>query len=723
MNIKKIPFIMMLSVFIASAVFTAVSAAEIGIQKWCESFDGFVVGEISENGIGIQRGGGDDNQNLDDYQEVITTDKGSSFKFGVNATSATPVNKGSRTNVFMFVNAGITTKAQYDFDFMLTGYADTNAYFMIGLKDSTGNSKPEKLIKITDKVYVDSVSKEYTPNQWHHIKIIIDLTSDECNLYFDNEADAFATISVDDMDKLDYLRVYSRRDANKTISQATGMIIDNISFTEFEEISGPEISMSYEVGSEHTIPYSVFMPVDVYVSDAADVEQVNVYVNDELAVEAAEAGTYTVNLNDYEYSENGFTIKATATNSYGISSEALTQIKFNNYVCGNYWIEDFDTFTEGDNGITLYNKEFGGEGYIKTDNNALVMGIDKENGTNDGTRANMYALLDTKHITSEAVYEFDVNINGKGNSDFYYMIGFKDTTTGDEIQSVSFKDKLTIGNSSMEYSENYKAHIKLDISAANGVCNVYANNSFMGSIDISKLTAIDTIRIYARRNAGVSDSKYNSGSICIDNIAKTYTREVLTITEAGNENVVDYTATSFAVKLSEEIKSGTVNADNIVLSQNGNNVAIKSVSYDNGVLTVNTKKKLKANKTYTITLKNSICFADGVSIVKPSIGEFTTTAGTLSIGAPVMTGTGDVRFVTSGITNVSGVQTNVVAVVTIFEESGKFVSSYCKSETVDSFLNLTVEIPKLQNGQYAEFYVWDSLSDMNMLSDEINILR
>ena len=88
-----------------------------------------------------------------------------------------------------------------------------------------------------------------------------------------------------------------------------------------------------------------------------------------------------------------------------------------------------------------------------------------------------------------------------------------------------------------------------------------------------------------------------------------------------------------------------------------------------------------------------------------------------------MTGTGDVRFVTSGITNVSGLQTNVVAVVTIFEESGKFVSSYCKSETVDSFLNLTVEIPKLQNGQYAEFYVWDSLSDMNMLSDEINILR
>lgn len=463
----------------------------------------------------------------------------------------------------------------------------------------------------------------------------------------------------------------------------------------------------------------------------AEIESVKLIVDDSAPIDISE--NYRFDISKLGIGE--FYITVIAENADGMTAEKTFTLKLYGQTFESLWKEEFNNYTTTSSrsdyhGIFVVRSTGANEQkeeYFGVANNgdeygdSVVIGIDKDS-RNGGARANVYLDIPIDGEQCSALVELDAKFSEKGNGGRYFSISLKDSTGGTKAEyEVAFKSTIQLG-SGIAYNADTWYHIALKADIEAGKCYVTvtdkATNETIANetIAIDKLTQLDHVRFYARREKDVSADSYTSAYVALDNVSVSSGANIPSIVSVSE---VMYNSKDIIFTVSDKLSEESVTSENIRIVGSEGEFEVAGVVYDKNSdeITVTISGNMRSLSEYRVILMPNIKVESGIRLNTEISRTFTTGRKPLETGAPRYVG-GSVAVDADNNGNARG----FVIAATVFDGT-EIVKSYAKecyiSENEKKEFNMTV-LPLGEN-QHIEMYVWDSLTDKNLLIYDVDV--
>ncbi len=499
-----------------------------------------------------------------------------------------------------------------------------------------------------------------------------------------------------------------------------GNVSDRIGIT-FEVAKRIAISGEFNDG-EASGEYSDDEPriVDFKATAEKGLDRVEFYVNGKYA---ATSNNEETEFSFEEFGSGQLRIIAVVYNSEGDSKEFEYVANVSMERLSVLWSEDYEAYVTGTTKISDYVQIAHKNGYskaVKVDSEhgtSMALGIEQDLGSDSGEYVNFYNPRGKEHI----IFETDFYVSDYPAEDAYIRLAMVQESSVQNSNFMLIGSDINKGQTRLNYETKVWNHLKLDIDMTSKVYSVFVNDvPFITNISLSKekpnFESLNYIRVYGPSKDGVPCY------IAFDN-TKLRAYESYTITSVGSGAGSEEIRTSdreINIYLSEGINPDTLSADKITIKSDNEEVRIGEVLYDEDkkCITVKLDDVLIGGREYNIELSETLETAFGETL---GSGMNTTFNVKSDQRLFLLKTTHNKDSLIMSITSAEDIQAYIIL--------SAWNSELCKGEvmvpvsiTAGDVVNVEAAVPFADSGDVMEIYAVETLTDFEMLTDDIIIV-
>lgn len=384
------------------------------------------------------------------------------------------------------------------------------------------------------------------------------------------------------------------------------------------------------------------------------------------------------------------------------------------------WSEAYESYTTGTTKISDYIQIAHKNGYSKSveidsaHGTSMALGIEQDLGSDSGEYVNFHNPKGTGHI----IFETDFYVSDYPADDAYIRLGMVQESSVQNSNFMLIGSDINKGETKLSYETKAWNHLKLDVDMTSKVYSVFINDApFVTNVSLSaekpNFESLNYIRVYGPSKDGVPCY------IAFDNtILKAYESYTITsVTSAAGSEEIRTSDRKINVYLSEGINPDTLSADKITIESNNKALQIGKALYDEDekCITIEVDDVFIGGREYTLELSETLETAFG----EPLGSGMNKTFSVKSEQRLFLTETTHKNdSLIMNITSEENIQAYMILSV--------WDSALCKGQTMvpvtitaGDVVNVEVSVPFAESGDTFEMYAVETLTDFEMLTDDI----
>ncbi len=446
-------------------------------------------------------------------------------------------------------------------------------------------------------------------------------------------------------------------------------------------------------------------------------DRVEFYVNGEYAATSNDEET---EFSFEEFGSGQLKIIAVVYNAEGDSKEFEYIANVSMERLSVLWSEDYEAYVTGTTKISDHVQIAHKNGYSRAEKidaehgTSMALGIEQDLGSDSGEYVNFYNPKGKGHI----IFETDFYVSDYPAENAYIRLTMIQESSVQNSNFMLIASDINKGQKKLNYETKVWNHLKLDVDMTSKVYSVFINDvPFVTNVSIAKekpnFESLNYIRFYGPSKDGVPCY------IAFDNTKlrayESYT--IISVDSGKGGEEITTSDSEINIYLSEGINPDTLSTDKIIIKSGDKKVRIKEVLYnaEEKYITAKLGDVLMGGKEYSIELADTLETAFGEPLGSGMNTTFTVKSDQrLFLLAAKHNG----ASMTMSFTSSENIQAYIIL--------SAWDKALCKGEAMvpvsinaGDVVNVEAAVPFADSGDIIEMYAVETLTDFEMLTDDI----